>query len=84
MARNFPAGAAVGVPGQGEAPALGYALDLEGVSSAIIGPFTMEQALQNVQFARAYQPLQAKQRDELLAFGRELAVTLGPRYGPVA
>ena len=63
--------------------ALAYALDLEGVSSAVIGPFTMEQSLQNIQFARAYQPLQPEQREALLAYGRELAGELGPRYGPV-
>ncbi len=64
--------------------AIAYALDLEGVSSAVIGPFTLEQALENIRFARAYQPLSEADRAELLAFGRELAGTLGPRYGPVA
>ena len=64
--------------------ALAYALDLEGVSVANVGPFTMEQAIQNVELARQYQPLTAGQRDELLAFGKQLAPTLGPRYGPVA
>jgi uncharacterized protein len=64
--------------------AMAYALDLEGVSSAIVGPFTLEQALQNVEFARAYKPLTEAQRMELLSFGKELAVKLGPRYGPVS
>ncbi len=64
--------------------ALAYALDLEGVSAAVIGPYTMEQALANVQIARNYQPLTDQQRDELLALGRQLAPELGPRYGPVA
>jgi uncharacterized protein len=64
--------------------ALAYALDLEGVSAAVIGPYTMDQALANVEIARRYQPLAANQRDELLAYGRELAPQLGPRYGPVA
>jgi aryl-alcohol dehydrogenase-like predicted oxidoreductase len=63
--------------------ALAYALDLEGVSSAVIGPFTLDQALENVKFARAYQPLTTDQRAKLLAYGRELAPGLGPRYGPV-
>jgi uncharacterized protein len=63
--------------------ALAYALDLEGVSSAVIGPFTLKQALENVKFARAYQPLTTDQRTKLLAYGRELAPGLGPRYGPV-
>ncbi len=64
--------------------ALAYALDLEGVTAAVVGPYTMEEALANVEIARRYQPLTAPQRDELLAYGRELAAELGPRYGPVA
>ncbi len=64
--------------------ALAYALDLDGVSVANIGPFTMEQAIQNVELARQYKPLADGQREKLLAFGKQLAPTLGPRYGPVA
>jgi uncharacterized protein len=64
--------------------AMAYALDLEGVSSAVIGPFTLEQALHNVALARRYQPLTPADREELLAYGQQLAPTLGPRYGPVA
>jgi len=52
------------------------------VSAAIVGPFTLQQALQNVEFARNYKPLTATERDELLAYGKELAPQLGPRYGP--
>ncbi len=48
------------------------------------GPFTMEQAIQNVELARRYKPLTEVERQELLAYGRQLAPTLGPRYGPVA
>ena len=43
----------------------------------------VEQAIQNVEFARAYKPLTAAERSDLLAYGRRLAPTLGPRYGPV-
>jgi predicted aldo/keto reductase-like oxidoreductase len=64
--------------------ALAYALDLEGVSTAVVGPFTLEQAIQNVEFARKYKPLTEAERNDLLAFGKELAPNLGPRYGPVA
>ncbi len=64
--------------------ALAYALDLEGVCVANIGPFTLEQAIQNVEFARRYKPLTDKEREDLLAYGKQLAPTLGPRYGPVA
>ncbi len=66
------------------AQAMAYALDLEGVHVANIGPFTMEQAIENVELARRYGPLTAAERQELLTFGQELAPTLGPRYGPVA
>jgi predicted aldo/keto reductase-like oxidoreductase len=64
--------------------ALAYALDLEGVCVANVGPFTLEQARQNVDFARQYKPLTASERETLLAYGKELAPTLGPRYGPIA
>jgi hypothetical protein len=61
--------------------ALAYALDLEGVSAAVVGPFTFEQAVQNVEIARRYRPLGEKEREEILAFGKKLAADLGPRYG---
>ncbi len=64
--------------------ALAYALDLEGVSVANVGPFTMEQAIRNIELAGQYKPLTDAERKELLAYGKELAATLGPRYGPVA
>lgn len=64
--------------------ALAYALDLEGVSVANVGPFTREQAIQNVELARKYKPLTDAERQELLAYGKQLAATLGSRYGPVA
>ncbi|MBL7186521.1 MAG: aldo/keto reductase [Phycisphaerae bacterium] len=63
--------------------AMSYALDLDGVSVAVVGPYTVEQSIQNVQLARQYQPLTAEQRDSLLEYGKKLAPTLGPRYGAV-
>ncbi len=63
--------------------ALAYALDLEDVSVAVVGPYTVEQAIQNVEFARKYKPLTEEQRASLLEYGRKLAPSLGPRYGPV-
>ncbi len=63
--------------------ALAYALDLPGVSVAVVGPYTVEQAVQNVEFARKYVPLSKEQRHALLEYGKKLATTLGPRYGPV-
>jgi predicted aldo/keto reductase-like oxidoreductase len=63
--------------------ALGYALDLKGISVAVVGPYTAEQAIQNVKFAQKYAPLSKEQRTELLLRGKKLAPSLGPRYGPV-
>lgn len=64
--------------------AMYYALDLKGVAVANVGPFTLEQALQNIEFARKYRPLTDEERKDLLEFGKQLAEKLGPRYGPVA
>lgn len=63
--------------------ALAYALDLEGVHVAVVGPYTLEHAVQNVEFARNYKPLTKAQSGDLLACGKQLAPKLGPRYGPV-
>jgi len=62
---------------------LAYALDLKGVSIAVVGPYTVEQSIQNVEFARKYTPLSEEQRASLMAYGKKLAPNLGPRYGPV-
>jgi len=64
--------------------ALAYALDLEGVSVAVVGPYTVEQAIQNVEFARKHTPLSEEQRASLMAYGKKLTPSLGPRYGPVS
>ena len=63
--------------------AMAYALDLDGVALAAVGPYTLEQAVQNVEFARKYTPLTPEQRTALLARGKAMVPTLGPRYGPV-
>ncbi len=63
--------------------AMAYGLDLEGVATAVVGPYTAEQAIQNVEFARKYKPLSEEQREALLKHGKVLAQQIGPRYGPV-
>lgn len=63
--------------------ALAYALDLKGVHAAVIGPYNLEQAIQNVEIARKYKPLTEKQRAKLLELGKDIAQEIGPRYGPV-
>lgn len=64
--------------------ALAYVLDLPGLATVVVGPFTLQQAIQNVEFARRYRPLTDQQREELLAIGKKIAAEIGPRYGPVA
>jgi uncharacterized protein len=64
--------------------ALAYALDLKGVHAAVIGPYNLEQAIQNIDLARRYKPLAVKEQTDLLSLGRKLAPQIGPRYGPIA
>lgn len=63
--------------------AMAYALDLEQVSVAVVGPYTVEQAIQNTEIAKAYQPLTTMQTTALLETGKQLAPDLGTRYGPL-
>ena len=63
--------------------ALAYALDLPGVASAVVGPYTVEEAIHNVEMARAYESLSESDRAAILAYGEQLAEELGPRYGEV-
>jgi len=63
--------------------AISYALDLEGVSVAVVGPYTVDHAIQNVGFAKKYKPLSKGQLNTLLELGKKLAPDIGPRYGPV-
>jgi aryl-alcohol dehydrogenase-like predicted oxidoreductase len=62
--------------------ALRYALGLPGVASAVIGCCNEAQVRAAIEAARAYQPLPAAELGALLASGRELAETLGHRWGP--
>ena len=63
--------------------AMSYALDLEQIKVAVVGPYTVEQAIQNVEFAKQHQSLTPQQRTALLETGRQMAPNLGPRYGPL-
>ena len=63
--------------------AISYALDLKGVSVAVVGPYTLEHSIQNVGFAKKYKPLSKNQLSDLMKLGKKLAPDLGPRYGPV-
>lgn len=64
--------------------ALAFALDLERVAVAVVGPYSAEQAIHNVELAGQYQPLTSEERAGLLETGRHIAPDLGTRYGPLA
>ncbi|MBN1805160.1 MAG: aldo/keto reductase [Sedimentisphaerales bacterium] len=69
---------------QGRMPdAIAYVLDLEGINVAVVGPYTVEQSIQNVDFAKRYKPLSSEQRARLQESGRQMATELGTRYGPL-
>ena len=63
--------------------AIAYVLDLEGINVAVVGPYTVEQSIQNVGFAKQYKPLSSEQRTALLESGKQIALRLGTRYGPL-
>ena len=65
------------------------------LAGALLGPYLFFATLWALALAReiaagvkqtrpAEPPLTDAEREELLAYGKELALTLGPRYGPVA
>ncbi|MCL5096207.1 MAG: aldo/keto reductase [Candidatus Omnitrophica bacterium] len=61
-----------------------FSLGIEGVAGAIIGPYTVDEAEQNVRWAKRYQPLSAAERQELDERGKAMASEWGPRFGPAA
>ena len=82
--RNHRRGSVGCVTDEARMPAaLAYALGLKGVHLAVVGPYNHAQAVQNVEFARKYKPLDKARLDPLLAYGKELAPKIGARYGPV-
>jgi predicted aldo/keto reductase-like oxidoreductase len=64
--------------------AVRYAMGLPGVATLVIGPHTVEQLRQNVQFVKNYRPLSTEELASLDKLGRELASEWGSRFGPVA
>ena len=63
--------------------ALGYALGLPGVCTAVIGMFSEEELVQNLEWARRFTPLSAADGIALEALGRAVAAEWGPHYGAV-
>ena len=64
--------------------AMRYSLGIEGVASAVIGPYAIEEVEQNVAWAKSYKPLSPEETAALREKGKPLAADWGPRFGPVA
>lgn len=62
--------------------AIRYSLGLPQVACAVIGMANEDEVLQAVKVARTYKPLNAAEREALLAEGRSLAERRGFYYGP--
>ena len=62
-------------------PALRYALSLPGVALAVIGMYTGEELLQNIEWSRRYLPLSKTEDRNLQPLGRRIAADWGAHYG---
>ncbi len=63
--------------------ALRYALSLDGVSTAVVGMFSLEEVEENVAYARSYEPMDLREMEALEEKGRALADTWKDHFGPV-
>ena len=64
--------------------ALRYSLSIEGVTSAVVGAYSVEEVLQNVEWAKHFEPCSAQEQTQLREEGRRMAAEWGPRFGPAA
>ncbi len=64
--------------------ALRYALGLPGVSLAVIGMYTEEELLQNIEWVRRWEAMSAAEIGSLEAKGRELSSVWGTHFGEVS
>jgi uncharacterized protein len=62
--------------------ALRYSLGVEGIGSAVVGPYTVEEIKEDVAWAKAFQPLSGAEIAALRVEGERLAAEWGPRFGP--
>jgi aryl-alcohol dehydrogenase-like predicted oxidoreductase len=62
---------------------LRYGLGIEGVASAIVGVYGVEEVQQNVEWAKRYKPLSGEEQTAVREDGKALAQSWGPRFGPV-
>jgi len=63
-------------------PAIHYALDVTGVSTAVIGCKTVKEVQSAMETARSYRPINGKRYTALMERGRELAAQWGEHFGP--
>lgn len=61
-----------------------YALSLPRVATAVVGMASREELLQNLAWAKAFQPLSETERAALVEPGRRIASRWGAHFGPVA
>lgn len=61
-----------------------YSLGIEGVAAAVIGPYSADEARQNIQWAKACHPLTESEHASLREAGGKLVGEWGPRFGPTA
>ncbi|HZM01828.1 MAG TPA: aldo/keto reductase [Candidatus Saccharimonadales bacterium] len=61
-----------------------YSMGIPGVSAAVIGPYTVAEAKQNVAWAKRYTSLSLEETARLREQGKSWAAAWGPRFGPVA
>jgi uncharacterized protein len=64
--------------------AMRYSLGIEGVASAVIGTYTIDEVKQNIAWAKRHQPLPAEEMGALRKQGQEMASSWGVRFGPPA
>jgi uncharacterized protein len=64
--------------------ALRYALGIDGVAAAIVGTYGVEEVLQNIEWAKRYQPLSGEEQTQLRTEGKTLAAEWRTRFGPLA
>jgi aryl-alcohol dehydrogenase-like predicted oxidoreductase len=62
--------------------ALRYSLGIKGIGSAVVGPYTIEEIKQDVEWAKTFQPLSAPEEAALRVEGERLAGEWGRRFGP--
>jgi predicted aldo/keto reductase-like oxidoreductase len=63
--------------------ALRYALGLPGVHLAVLGVYSEEELVQNIEWVHRYQPLTTEQERALLQRGQVIADEWGPHFGDV-